>query len=299
MRSGEERASVEAVLQIFQLHQSLGLPVGGRKFNRGGRGAVSAGDFRQLTDQFVRPIDSGLGLGGARFRSAAQPLDFRAHPVGKGILPLGLGFEKGFFLLQKRAVVPVDAQQPIRIGAVQLHRFRAHVFQKVPVVADHDAGERCGIEQAFQPLDAAQIQMIGGLIQQQNIGLLHQRLGNRQALAPATGKAGCIDGKILKARSPQCFADASFPLGRRRGDALKRSFENRAHGGSGRKFGLLRNVAQPRALAGCHLTAVRFDLAGENAQQRRLARTVGSDQSDARALFNREGDVAQKGISPK
>ncbi len=254
---------------------------------------------RQLTDQLMSPIDSGFGLGGACFRSAAQPLDFRAHPVGKGILPLGLGIEEGFFLFQERAVVAVDAQQPIRIGAVQLYRFRADVFQEVSVVADHDAGERCGIEQAFQPLDAAQIQMIGRLIQQQNIGLLHQRLGNRQPFAPATGKAGCVDGKIFKARSSKCFADASFPLGRRGVDALKRSFKNRAHRNSGRKFGLLRNVAHPRALAGCNLTAVWFDLARENAQQRRLARAIGADQSDARSLFNRKGNIPQKGISSK
>ncbi len=108
--------------------------------------------------------------------------------------------------------------------------------------------------------------MIGWLIQQQNIRLLHQRLGNRQAFAPAAGKAGCVDGKILKAGSSKCFADAPFPLGRRCGDTLKRSFKNCSHARARSKFGLLCNVAQPRALAGGNLTTVGFDLAGENAQ---------------------------------
>ncbi len=132
---------VEAVGQVFQLHEPLGLPIGSRKFDGGRSRTVSAGDVGQLTDQFMGPIDSGLGLGGACFWSAAQPLDFRPHPVGKGILPLGLGLEEGFFLLQKRAVVAIDAQQPIGIGAVQLYRFGTDVFQEVPVVADDDAGE--------------------------------------------------------------------------------------------------------------------------------------------------------------
>ena len=97
-------------------------------------------------------------------------------------------------------------------------------------MADHDAGERRGIEQAFQPFDPAQIQMIGWLVQQQHIGLLHQGLGNRQALAPAAGKARGIGGEILKARPPQRFSDTPFPLRRRSGDALERGFENSAHG---------------------------------------------------------------------
>ena len=190
-----------------------------------------AGDLRQLADQLVGPVDPGLGLGGARLRSAAQPLDFRAHAVVKRILPLGLGLEERFFLDQKRAVVAVYAQQSIGIGAVQLHRFRAHVFQEVSVVADHDAGERCGIEQRFQPLDPAQIQMIGWLVQQQNVGLLHQGLGDGQALAPAAGKAGRIGGKSSKPVRPSVSRDAPFPLVPGHGDALERSFENRAHGG--------------------------------------------------------------------
>jgi hypothetical protein len=103
--------------------------------------AVAAGDLRQLTDQFVRPVDPGFRFCGARFRPPAQPINFRAHAVGKRILPLGLGFEESFLFDQERAVVAVYAQQSIRIGAVQLHRFCADVLQEVAVVADHDAGE--------------------------------------------------------------------------------------------------------------------------------------------------------------
>ena len=68
---------------------------------------------------------------------------------------------------------------------------------------------------------------------------------------------------------------------------------------AGGKFGLLRNIAQPRALARRDLAAIRLDLARENAEQRRLARAIGSDQSDASALFDGEGDVAQKRVGPE
>ena len=141
--------------------------------------------------------------------------------------------------------------------------------------------------------------MIGRLVQQQDIGLLHQGFGNRQAFAPATGKAGCIGGKILEAGTAQRFADASFPLRWRSGDALEGGFKDRPHGCSGHKFGLLRHVGEPRALARCYLAAVGLDIAGENPQQRRLARAIGSDKPDAGALFDRERDIAQERVGPK
>ena len=75
--------------------------------------------------------------------------------------------------------------------------------------------------------------------------------------------------------------------------------QNRAHCGAGCEFGLLRDVTQPGSLAGCHLAAVGLDLAGENAKQGRLTRTIGSDQTDAGALFDGEGDVAQKRVGPE
>ena len=141
--------------------------------------------------------------------------------------------------------------------------------------------------------------MIGWLIQEQHIGLLHQGLGDRQTLAPAAGKAGCICGEVFKARPPKRFSDTPFPLRRRSGDTLERCFENSAHGGSGHELGLLRNIAQPRALARRNLAAVGVDLPGEDAQQRRLTRAIRSDQTDAGALFDREVDVAQQRLGPE
>ena len=54
--------------------------------------------------------------------------------------------------------------------------------------------------------------MIGRLIEQQDVRLLHQGFCDRQAFAPAAGEAGCIGGKILKAGAAQGFTDASLPL---------------------------------------------------------------------------------------
>ena len=45
---------------------------------------------------------------------------------------------------------------------------------------DDHAGARLD-QQVFQPFNAVQIQVIGGLIEQQHIGLLHQGLRQRHA----------------------------------------------------------------------------------------------------------------------
>src|ERR1700722_15260697 len=141
--------------------------------------------------------------------------------------------------------------------------------------------------------------MIGWLVEQQNIWLLHQGLGDCQALAPPAGRARRIRRKILKAGPDERFADTSLPLRRRRCNALERSFEHSAHRGPGGELRLLRNKAQPRAFARSDLSAVRLDLTREDAQQRRLTRAVRANQTDARALFDREGNVAQKRVGPK
>src|ERR1700722_10007357 len=116
--------------------------------------------------------------------------------------------------------------------------------------------------------------MIGWLVEQQNIWLLHQGLGDCQALAPPAGKARRIGSKILKAGPAERFADTSVPLRRRRRNALERSFEYSAHRGPSRKLRLLCNKAQPRALACSDFSAVRLDLTREDAQQRRLTRAI-------------------------
>ena len=82
------------------------------------------------------------------------------------------------------------------------------------------------MQQRFQPFDRSQIKVIGGLIQEQDVRLLHQGFGDGEPLAPSAGKRIRGDVKILEAGAPQSFGKAgpSFVGGYSR--ALQSSLEN-------------------------------------------------------------------------
>ena len=105
------------------------------------------------------------------------------------VLPLSLRVEVFLLRLQKRAVVSAHAQKTVGVDAVEFDHVVGHIFEKIAIVADHDARERRVLQECFEPLDAREVQMIGRLVEQQDVRLLHEGLGNRQALAPAAGQA--------------------------------------------------------------------------------------------------------------
>src|SRR5690606_31706879 len=63
-----------------------------------------------------------------------------------------------------------------------------HRIQEVTVVGNQQQGARVALQPAFQPEDGIQVQVVGGLVEQQQVGRAHQRLGQVQAHAPATGE---------------------------------------------------------------------------------------------------------------
>ena len=81
----------------------------------------------------------------------------------------------------------MDAQQSIRIGAIEFRHLSRDIFKKVAVVADDDTGECCVLKKRFEPFDSREVEMIGGFVQQQNVRSLNQRFDDCQTLLPASG----------------------------------------------------------------------------------------------------------------
>ena len=134
--------------------------------------------------------DAGLGLPGASLGAATKPCNLVLDEVLQGFLPLGLGVEELFLLFQKRTVAAAGAQESVRVNAAQLDHLGGHVLEEIAVVADNDGCEWRVLQQFFQPLDAGQVEMVGGFVEQQNVRLLHQRFGDGQSLSPSTGQLG-------------------------------------------------------------------------------------------------------------
>jgi hypothetical protein len=101
-----------------------------------------------------------------------------------------------------------------------VHRHVGHGVEEFAVVADHHHGAGVALEPGFQPDQRVQVQVVGGFVEQQQVGRAHQRARQLQAHAPAAGEA--VDGVVqfadleaqaqdqrLRARPASC-APASY-----------------------------------------------------------------------------------------
>ena len=79
-----------------------------------------------------------------------------------------------------------------------------HVIDECPVVTDqHHSTRRLG-EKLLQPLYGLDVQMVGRLVQQQDVGLLQQNLGQLYTHAPAPRE---LTGRTVKVRTAEAQAD--------------------------------------------------------------------------------------------
>ena len=82
------------------------------------------------------------------------------------------------------------------------------------VVADDEDGAVVVCDKAAQPLDAFEIQVVGGLVQKQQVGMAQEELGERDAHLPAARELGTRALKVgdLKAQTGQDLAGVALEL---------------------------------------------------------------------------------------
>jgi hypothetical protein len=231
--------------------------------------------------------------------AAAQPLNLIVDQIFQRFLPLRLRMQKFFLLLQEGAVVSPHSKNAIGIHPAQLRHVCGNILQKIAVVTYDHAGE-CGLpQQLFKPLDSLQVEMVGGFIQQQNIGRLNQRLDDRQPLLPASGKGRGFGVEVFKTGAAQGFRKARPSFGGVDGAPLHGVFSHRPHRRSGLKSGILLHITDAEPFSEGHFPAVRLFGAGQNSQQSRFAGAVRANQSDPVAVRDRKRHVLKERIRSK
>ena len=73
-------------------------------------------------------------------------------------------------------------------AAVEFDDARGDIIQKTAVVGNHDQAAFKRFEQVFQPDNRINVQMVGRLVQQQYVGLLHPSLRQSDTLFLTAGK---------------------------------------------------------------------------------------------------------------
>ncbi len=152
-----------------------------------------------------------------RWREAREP----GHAADIALAPRGDAIAQPMFLRGDLAVELVPRRAPparaarrarLRTRAKPRSRRRVvprssqtvaarQVLQEAPVMADDDQRRAQALQFAFQPFDGRQIEMVGRLVEQQDIGLRRQHAGKRGAARFAAGKR-CRD--LRRRVRPSC-----------------------------------------------------------------------------------------------
>ena len=152
-------------------------------------------------------------------------------------------------------------------------------------MADDDQRAAAAGEFAFQPFDGGEIEMVGGLVEQQDVGRGRQHPRQRRAAGLATGDVGWVF-VAMQAELFQHIAGLIVVVARR--EAV---FDIGQRGRKAGKIRLLRQITHGRT--GLHeaAAAVGIDEAGRDLEQRRFARAVAADQANAFGRRYRELDA--------
>ena len=190
----------------------------------------------------------------------------------------------------------MDAEGAVGIDAIELDHVRGDVLEKVAVVADDYAGEGGGRKQVFQPGNSREIEMVGGFVEEEDVGMLDEGFDNRQTLLPAAGEVGGLRIEIFKTGAAQGLSKARATL--RAGDAatVERGLDHCANCGSRLESGILLDIGQAGALADGDFAGVGVNLTGKNSEESGFAGTVRADQADAVSFRNDEGNFLEERI---
>src|SRR5690606_21120413 len=321
----DELFAAEAVVNVVQLdHLAAGL-VG----------------FLDVDARLLRPPET-LALGGfgaqrlqrahAALVAGAPRLYALANP---GFLLVELFLEQvslallglqGFFLAPQ--VILVIARPAREARAIELHDAGREPLQERAVVGDeqHAALERA--HAVLQPADGREVEVIGRLVEQQQLRIRHQRPREADAPLPAARQLGQAlfrrqlqlgeDALDLLLEAPAAFGlDAAL-------EVLQLPQPGAIQPGGGAALVLVDQRLQVRQPAGdvlVHaqiegvgkrlleladaqpvlapdLARVRLLLAGDDAQQCRLAGAVAADQAHALVRLQRERGVTQQRLVP-
>ena len=213
------------------------------------------------------------------------------------------------FLVEQRRVARLDfkrvafAQQIVIVAAgpgaqhapIQLDDAAGHMPHEGAIVADEQQRARKAQDELLQPGDGLDVQMVGRLIQQQQIRITDQCTPQQDASAPTAGQGLHIQCGVQIQRGHRPLdALLNLPrlktlrIARKAGgndflDPLRRQYTH-----------LLRKHRNTRTRANPHLAAIGFDLPGDQFQQRGFALTVAAEQTQALATTYLQVDAIQK-----
>jgi hypothetical protein len=232
-----------------------------------------------------QPAAAAFVAGAPRRDAAEQPMLLALEgPVqAPGLLRLGCGD-----LLGPGVEVGVALVEPADRPVLQPEGLGGDPLQEGAVVADDQGRGAGGGELGLENFDGQDVEVVGGFVQQEDVGLFGE--GPRQGGAPdlAAGEAP----RRLVATQPEDFQGR---LGFMRRGAARDGVVQQGLAGD---LGFLRRIGDPRPRRDRALAAVRLGLACQDPQQRRLAGAVAAHQAGAAPGVQPQVDAVEQHQGP-
>ena len=243
--------------------------------------------------QGLVPLQPLPALGAPGGGALHHPLELPAEDglplalAGLGhLLPLGLPLQ----------VLVIIALVEIELAPLHLHQSVGDPLQEVAVVGDHDQGALEGAEVVLQPGNHAAVQVVGGLVQDEDVAAADQ--GGAQG-HPLPLAAGELPHRLVEHWHPQPGEDGlGLVLGHRPCLVREAGKDLLQHGVGRVEVGELGQVVQAHVGVPAHRAAVGLLRPRKDAQQGTLSRTVDADNPQLLAGLQVEGHVVQHGPRP-
>ena len=178
----DQHALAEGLVQVLDLED---LVAQARAHGNVDVGVVDALRTQRLGLHLLVRGETSLALGLARLLGAAHPLELGLHLLDALGVLLGLGLHARGLRLQVGGVVALVG---VERAAVDLADPLGNVVQKVAVVRDGEHRTLVVLEELLEPEDRLGVQVVGRLVQKQQVRCLEQDPAERHAAPLATGE---------------------------------------------------------------------------------------------------------------
>ena len=278
----------------------------------------------------VERLDAALhlrGLGGVGAEAVDEALLLGEHGLLAGEGGLLIGLADGALALVEIVVAGVGDD----FAGVDFGDLGDDAVHEFAVVRGHEQRAREGLEELLEPDDGFDVEVVGGLVHQQDVGAAEQHARQRDAHFPAAGERAdvAVDLIVVEAEAVEHFArlrfervaaevlvfflhfaeageDAVHLVGARGifhgvlqrfelvmqvADAAAAGDGFVEHGAALHLFDVLAEVADGELLRDGDLAFVGVFFADDHAEEGGLAGAVGADQADLFAGVELEGGV--------
>ena len=309
---GEQRLAAEVHGHLVEINH----PVAHLRGRRNDQVHVGLGGRRGVGVGFEEAVETRLGFAGLCLGPAADPLELLAQEHLALVFDEFLG---GQLLGARDEVVGVVALVAFEDAIAQLHDAVHDLVEEVAVVGDHQQAAGVAGEEGGDPLDGVGVEMVGGLVQHQDVRLRHERTGERDTALLATGEladlsvvgragelvergpdagveipAVLMDDLLLEFLVAPGVSGEGFVLVDEIQDMASALAHGVVHRLVGGEFKGLGQVAHDGAALARDQSVVGLQLPGEDAEEGGLAGAIAADESHPISGSQAKGGVVEE-----